>query len=102
MPVMSPLPFRLNVAAKTGSQFPFGRGRIAVTPVRIGPLPGTSTPSPWMIVAWPTAMPATSVIALFGPGLAGERDAEGAASWAGLLRCRGHGGGENRDYEDAK
>ena len=46
MPVMSPLPFRLNVAAKTGSQLPFGLGRIAVTPVRIGPLPGTILPSP--------------------------------------------------------
>ena len=37
---------RLKVAANTGSQLPRGRGRIAVTPVRIGPLPGTSFPSP--------------------------------------------------------
>src|SRR2546427_4950245 len=29
------VPFRLNVAAKTGSQLPRGRGRMAVTPVRI-------------------------------------------------------------------
>ena len=44
-------------------------GRMAVTPVR--------TVSPWTTVVWPTATPATSVIALCGPGVpAPGRDAE--------------------------
>src|SRR5687767_2075946 len=67
MPVMSPLPFWLYVAANTASQLPRGRGSMAVTPVRIGPLPGTSFPSPSTSVTCPTATPATSVMAFIGP-----------------------------------
>src|SRR4051794_13038252 len=40
---------------------------MTVTPVRTGPLPTTSGPSPAMSVVWPTRTPATSVIALKGP-----------------------------------
>src|SRR3990172_6468276 len=67
---MSPLPLRVWVPAKIGSdQGPSSWGTIAVTPVRTGPRPRTSGPSPRTIVAWPTRIPATSVIALCGPGL---------------------------------
>ena len=54
------------------------RGRMAVTPVRTGPVPTTSGPSPRTIVVWPTSTPATSVMALSGPGHARERHAERA------------------------
>jgi hypothetical protein len=40
---------------------------MTVTPVRTGPLPGVSAPSPSMMVLCPTRTPGTSVIALFGP-----------------------------------
>ena len=43
--------------------------RIAVTPVRTGPRPTTSGPRPSMSVVCPTSTPATSVIALSGPGV---------------------------------
>src|SRR5439155_1133435 len=43
-------------------------GTTTVTPVRAGPSPTASLPSPRMIVVCPTRTPATSVIALFGPG----------------------------------
>ncbi len=39
-----------------------------VTPVRTGPRPTTSAPSPSMMVAWPTRTPRTSVIASCAPG----------------------------------
>src|SRR5579863_1328144 len=42
---------------------------MAVTPVRTGPFPTTSLPSPEMSVVWPTSTPLTSVMALFGPGV---------------------------------
>ena len=42
-------------------------GRIAVTPVRTGPCPTTSRPSPSMSVVWPTRTPGTSVMAFTGP-----------------------------------
>src|SRR5271165_4389295 len=42
---------------------------MAVTPVRTGPLPTSSLPSPEMSVVWPTSTPRTSVIALLGPGV---------------------------------
>ena len=68
-PVNSPAPFKSKAPAKTGSSFVFRpRGTMAVTPVRTGPFPTSSFPSPRMIVLWPTATPATSVIALSGPG----------------------------------
>src|SRR5260370_28990357 len=41
---------------------------MAVTPVRTGPLPTSSFPSPEISVACPTSTPRTSVIALLGPG----------------------------------
>src|SRR5580658_6188573 len=42
---------------------------MAVTPVRTGPLPTSSLPSPEMSVLWPTSTPRTSVMALLGPGV---------------------------------
>src|SRR5262245_33400236 len=69
VPVISPLPFIENQPAKTWSFDPLPRGRIAVTPVRTGPLPTFSAPSPEMSVVIPTSTPATSVIALSGPGV---------------------------------
>ena len=51
VPVISPLPLSENVPAKTGVATPeWPRGRIAVTPVRTGPWPTTSGPSPPMMV----------------------------------------------------
>src|SRR5258708_592927 len=46
VPVISPLPLRVNQAAKTASLLALPRGWMAVTPVRTGPLPTTSLPSP--------------------------------------------------------
>src|SRR5262249_15890403 len=54
--------------AKTGSEESLPRGRTAVTPVRTGPSPSFSLPSPEMRVVCPTATPLTSVMALSGPG----------------------------------
>src|SRR3974390_1108228 len=42
---------------------------MAVTPVRTGPFPISSLPSPEMSVVWPTSTPFTSVIALLAPGV---------------------------------
>src|ERR1700748_1147872 len=70
VPVISPLPFCENHPATTGlfiESFP--RGTIAVTPVRIGPWPTTSFPSPEIRVVNPTVTPETSVIAFKGPGV---------------------------------
>jgi hypothetical protein len=50
VPVISPLPFSVNHAAKTESEPVRPRGNIAVTPVRTGPFPLTSRPEPVMIV----------------------------------------------------
>ena len=44
VPVISPLPFRVNQAPKTGSALALPRGRTTVTPVRTGPFPGISLP----------------------------------------------------------
>jgi hypothetical protein len=46
VPVISPLPFIANQPAITGSLDAFPRGRMAVTPVRTGPFPTSSAPSP--------------------------------------------------------
>ena len=68
-PVSSPLPLSRWQPANTGSaQTSPSWGRITVTPVRTGPWPTTSGPSPSMRVVWPTRTPATSVMALHGPG----------------------------------
>src|SRR5437867_7552454 len=45
---------------------------MAVTPVRTGPWPTTSFPSPLMSVVMPTATPGISVMALQGPGSPGN------------------------------
>src|SRR6185295_14020075 len=69
-PVSSPLPFSVAVPAKIGSNHTSPScGTITVTPVRTGPLPTTSEPSPETSVVCPTRTPATSVIAFNGPGL---------------------------------
>src|SRR5579864_6516850 len=68
VPVISPLPFSVNHAAKTGPFDSLPRGRIAVTPVRTGPTPTFRAPSPEMRVVWPTSTPLTSVIAFNDPG----------------------------------
>ena len=68
-PVISPLPLSRWQPANTGSwASPGPRGRTTVTPVRMGPRPVTSGPSPSMSVVNPTRRPATSVIAFNGPG----------------------------------
>src|SRR4029077_9582055 len=41
----------------------------AVTPVRTGPMPTFSGPSPEIKVVWPTSTPFTSVIAFKAPGV---------------------------------
>src|SRR5580704_5995007 len=69
VPVISPFPLSDHQPAKTGFDIvSFPRGRTAVTPVRTGPLPTCSFPSPEIIVVWPTVTPETSVMALSGPG----------------------------------
>ena len=50
VPVISPLPLSENQPAKTVSPPALPRGKIAVTPVRTGPVPTCSAPSPMMIV----------------------------------------------------
>src|SRR5215467_13544598 len=51
VPVISPLPFWENHPANTGSFTEFRpRGNTAVTPVRTGPLPTSSFPSPLISV----------------------------------------------------
>jgi len=105
VPVISPLPFSVNQPPKTGSPSVAPRGKMAVTPVRTGPWPTTSLPSPLMIVAWPTVTPATSVIALRGPGVPSKGTprsrargrlcactVEATRSTAGSNRISGHHG----------
>src|SRR5262245_2735518 len=70
VPVISPLPFCENQPANEGlASVSAPRGRITVTPVRTGPTPTSSAPEPSIRVVWPTLTPATSVIALNGPGV---------------------------------
>src|SRR4029077_9565461 len=70
VPVISPFPLSDHQPANTGlDMVSFPRGRIAVTPVRTGPLPIRSFPSPEISVVWPTVTPATSVMALTVPGV---------------------------------
>src|SRR6266702_7786487 len=69
VPVISPLPFNEYQPANTGeSSVCVPRGRTAVTPVLTGPTPTCNLPCPEIRVVWPTDTPATSVIALRGPG----------------------------------
>src|SRR6266403_4859014 len=86
VPVISPLPFSDHHPANTGlfiESLP--RGRTAVTPVRTGPLPTCSFPSPEMSVVCPTVTPETSVIAFSGPG--------GPSNGTPRSRARGLAGG---------
>src|ERR1700733_9720403 len=69
VPVISPFPFCENHPAYTGSASARPRGKITVTPVRTGPWPTTSLPSPRIRVVAPTSTPLTSVIASRGPGV---------------------------------
>src|SRR5438105_13613432 len=69
VPVISPLPFSENQPANTGSCDCLPRGRIAVTPVRTGPLPTSSLPDPEIKVVCPTSTPCTSVMAFSAPGV---------------------------------
>ena len=46
VPVISPFPFSVNRAPKTGSLESLPRGNPAVTPVRTGPTPTFNGPSP--------------------------------------------------------
>src|SRR5665213_2026399 len=70
VPVISPLPFCANHPANTGlDRESRPRGNTAVTPVRTGPLPTCKAPEPEIKVVWPTVTPATSVMALSGPGV---------------------------------
>src|SRR5262245_24528585 len=69
VPFISPLPFSVNHAPKTGSLLLLPRGCTIVTPVRTGPSPTFSRPSPDTSVVCPTSMPDTSVIASSAPGV---------------------------------
>src|SRR3974390_649812 len=70
VPVISPFPFSDHQPANTPvSLTSFPRGKTAVTPVRTGPFPTTSLPSPLISVVWPTVTPETSVMALSAPGV---------------------------------
>src|SRR5271170_271548 len=62
------------------------RGRMAVTPVRTGPLPTTSLPEPLMRVVCPTSTPATSVMAFKGPGVPSKGTPRSRARGSVLLR----------------
>src|SRR5882762_3225165 len=93
VPVISPLPLRVNQAAKTASLLVLPRGWMAVTPVRTGPLPTTSLPSPEMSVVWPTSTPFTSVMALLGPGVPSKGTPRSRARglvWADASERRTH------------
>ena len=70
MPETSPAPLSTKPPPFIRSMKMLPRlGRMAVTPVRTGPWPGRSGPSPRMMVLWPTSTPSTSVMALYLPGL---------------------------------
>ncbi|GAO04438.1 hypothetical protein PSR1_03332 [Anaeromyxobacter sp. PSR-1] len=70
IPETSPAPFSTKPPPTTRSSNTLvGLGRIAVTPVRTGPLPTRSGPAPRVTVEWPTRTPATSVMAFQRPGL---------------------------------
>jgi hypothetical protein len=66
VPVISPFPFSEYQFAKTGLLF-LPLGKMAVTPVLIGPFPLTFLPCPEIIVLKPTSTPFTSVMALKVP-----------------------------------
>ena len=112
VPVISPLPFSANqpANAKRSMEF-FPRGRIAVTPVRTGPLPTMSLPWPLMSVVCPTSHAADVGDGVERARRAVERNAKVArARFRGLIRRLGgreadaeqqpgHGEGEFVDHE---
>ena len=66
-PVISPFPFSRCVPAKSGCPIDSSAcGRIAVTPVRIGPLPRSRAPSPAISVSVATRTPLTSLTGALG------------------------------------
>ncbi len=70
MPETSPAPLSTKPPPFMRSMKMLPRlGRMAVTPVRTGPCPGLSGPSPRMMVLCPTSTPSTSVMALYRPVL---------------------------------
>ena len=101
VPVISPLPLSVNQPANTVSPRACPRGRIAVTPVRTGPLPTTRLPLPLMSVTSPTSTPATSVIALYFPGVPSNgtpRSRARGSDWASAVDAtmsEENGGGAN-------
>src|SRR6185436_5972068 len=108
-PVSSPLPFIVAVPAKSGSTHTSPSwGTITVTPERTGPCPTTSSPSPEINVVCPTRTPATSVIALNGPGVPSpitmpRSRARGGAAMVKVLPSRSCSvGGARRDDVDAR
>ncbi len=96
VPVISPLPFSVCHAPKTRPRKVFPCGRIAVTPVRTGPRPATSLPSPETSVVCPTSTPFTSVIAFERAGRPLERHAEVARP---RLRLRARGVSDEEDAQ---
>jgi len=74
VPVISPQPLSVCHAPKTGSQL-LPRGRMAVTPVRTAAGGSLEIRAAWpagkweISVVWPTVTPATSVMALYAPGV---------------------------------
>ena len=67
IPETSPAPLRTKPPATTRLSNTLALGMMAVTPVRTGPLPRSSGPSPMISVVCPTCTPATSVMAFDSP-----------------------------------
>ena len=93
MPVISPAPFSWWKPAKSGSAAMSSRGTMTVTPVRTGPCPITSGPSPESRSCALRGLPATSVMAFQRPvSKLADADAEVArayrAAQATLVRSR--------------
>src|SRR3954464_8913775 len=73
VPVISPFPLSAYHPEAHGTPTPSAPlGRIAVTPVRTGPVPVLNGPSPSTSVTYPTVRPGTSVTAFTGPGVPGS------------------------------
>src|SRR6266404_684044 len=104
VPVISPLPFCENHPAKTASFMEsFPRGRTAVTPVRTGPMPTCSFPSPEMSVVWPTVTPATSVMALNFPGVPSKGTPRSRArAFLGATCCANETNGTSKTLNESR
>jgi hypothetical protein len=66
-PDTSPAPLSTKPPARQRLSNTLSCGMTAVTPVRTGPLPTSSGPSPMITVVWPTFTPSTSVMAFHCP-----------------------------------